>query len=155
MDTPSEFDVDFERAMAELAAARDELLSKVRGLTDADLDVGRRGSWTVGAVLRHVVESDWYHGNGIASLRETDPPARESRQEEERPAPATVEEALALLDESGAALQATVEGVEEETFYRLRKVWSQEWSVLSYLEGSGDHYREHAEQIRNLLAQQR
>ncbi|PZC49393.1 MAG: DinB superfamily protein [Chloroflexi bacterium] len=144
-----EFDRDREAALADAQAARAELLSRVGGLSDANLAVGRRGSWTVSGVLRHVIDADWGHGRGIASLREVEPPARAIAEQDE--GPGTVEQALALLTVSGQRLFGIVAGVDEEAFYRLRKLGGQEWSVLSFLEGSADHDREHAAQIEALL----
>ena len=145
----SEFDRDRKAALAEAKAAREELLSLVQGLREADLTVGRRGGWTVSGVLRHVIDADWGHGRGIASLREAEPPARAIAEEDE--GPGSVEQALALLTVSGQRLFGAVAGVDEEAFYRLRKLGGQEWSVLSFLEGSADHDREHALQIGALL----
>ena len=58
---------------------------------------------------------------------------------------------MRALAASGVALRSTVVGVDEEAFYRLCKVGGQDWSVLSFLEGTADHDREHAAQIRTLL----
>lgn len=145
----AEFDRDRKAALAEAHAAREEFLAVVRGLNDADLRVGRRGSWTVAGVIRHVIDADWMHGRGIAHLREAEAPERALAEEVE--GSRRVEEALALLGVSGERLFAAVDEVDEETFYRLRKVGGQEWSVLGFLEGSADHDREHASQIRALL----
>ena len=46
---------------------------------------------------------------------------------------------------------AAVEGVDEETFYRLGSAGSQVYSVLSTLENAADHDREHARQIARLV----
>ena len=145
----SEFDRDRAAALAAARAAREDLLALLRSLHDADLTRGRRGSWTVSGVLRHLIAADWSHGRGIASLREIDPPQRAIAEDAE--GPATVDAALALLAVSGERLFETVAGVDEEAFYRLRKLGGQEWSVLSFLEGSADHDREHAAQIVALL----
>ena len=148
----SEFERDRDAALADVEAAREEFVGRVRALRDADLTVGRRGSWTVAGVLQHVIDADWYHGKGIASLRDEDPPRRESTEDgADGAGPASVVQALASLAASGAALRATVAGVDEESFYRLRPVGGQDWSVLSFLEGTADHDREHASQIAALL----
>jgi hypothetical protein len=61
-----------------------------------------------------------------------------------------------LLDARKALLKA-LEALEtdptaSEKFYELRKVGHEEYSVLSVLENVANHDREHAEQIREILA---
>ena len=61
-----------------------------------------------------------------------------------------------LLDTRKALLNALEElemdPMSSEKFYELRKVGHEEYSVLSVLENVANHDREHAEQIRNILA---
>ena len=56
------------------------------------------------------------------------------------------------LDASRRALLAALDGVDEESFYRLRVVGHEEYSVLSVLENAANHDREHGEQVRATLA---
>ena len=51
----NEFADDLTRCREDLAAARQELLSVVRALSDTDLEKSRRGGWTVRRVLEHVI----------------------------------------------------------------------------------------------------
>ena len=63
---------------------------------------------------------------------------------------------MMLLDTRTATLKALKEldlvPRAYETFYELRKVGHEEYSILSVLENIANHDREHAEQIRNILA---
>jgi hypothetical protein len=62
-----------------------------------------------------------------------------------------------MLLDSRKALLSALGSLEEdvrayETFYEVRKVGHEEFSVLSLLENVASHDREHAEQIRSILA---
>ena len=146
---PSEFEQDCQRVLVDVGAARNELLLMVGGLSDADLDVGRRGAWSVRGVLQHIVQAEWGHTRGIKRLLgEEDPEIPES------PALETAAAAIEALSESRAAHMASVDGIEEDAFYRLavpNPAGGQEWSVMSFLEGTADHDREHQHQINDLL----
>jgi hypothetical protein len=146
---PSEFEQDCQRVLVDVDAARNELLLMVGGLSDADLDVGRRGAWSVRGVLQHIVQAEWGHTRGIKRLLgEDDPEVPES------PALETAAAVVDALSESRAAHLASVDGIEEDAFYRLavpNPAGGQEWSVMSFLEGTADHDREHQHQIDELL----
>ncbi len=143
---------EFERGLAtarrDLEAARSELLRVIDALTDADLDKSRRGAWSVRAVLDHLTVTDWWYAKAVASLRELESPPRQPISQ----APATGAHAAADLRAAREALVTACDGVDEDIFYRLRKVGPQEYSVLSILENSADHDREHAHQIQKLVA---
>ena len=56
------------------------------------------------------------------------------------------------LADSRAAHLASVDGIKKDDFYRLASPsGGQDWSVMSFLEGTGDHDREHHAQIETLL----
>lgn len=146
---PSEFEQDCQRVLVDVDAARSELLLMVGGLSDADLDVGRRGAWSVRGVLQHIVQAEWGHTRGIKRLLGEDDPAVP-----ESPALETAAAVVDALSESRAAHLASVDGIEEDAFYRLavpNPAGGQEWSVMSFLEGTADHDREHQHQIDELL----
>lgn len=142
------FERDLATARRDLEAARSELLSVVDALTDAELDKSRRGAWSVRAVLDHLIVTDWWYARAVASLRELESPPRQPVSQ----APTSVAHAVADLRAAREALVTACDGVDEETFYRLRKAGPQEYSVLSILENSADHDREHAHQIQKLVA---
>ncbi len=141
------FERDLAAARSELDAARQELLGVAEALSDADLDRARRGGWTVRRVLEHVIQSEWLYARLVAHLRELLGAPGETRSG----APASATDALQRLDASRRALLAALEGVDEESFYRLRTVGHEEYSVFSVLENAAHHDREHAEQVRAVL----
>jgi uncharacterized damage-inducible protein DinB len=142
----TEFGRDLATSRADLVSARDQLLALVRSLSDADLARGRRGHWTVAAVLEHVLQSDWHYARLIHQLREKpfSPPPGVGAQ------PALISDALDALTTSRDAILAAADGVDEDTFYRLGG-GRQQYSVLSTLENVALHDREHREQIEEAL----
>ncbi len=145
---PTPFERDLANARDDLHAARTDLLTLVQSLADADLDKARRGGWSVRAVFEHIVQADWWYARGVASLRELDAPPSS-------PDPATLDTIRHVglaLHAARAALTDACDGVDEEHFYLQRKIGPQDYSVLSILENSADHDREHAGQIANLAA---
>ncbi len=143
---PTEFERDLEQARRELDAARSELLGVVDGLSEGDLDRARRGGWTVGRVLEHVIQSEWLYARLVAHLRERLVPG-----DAVSGAPSSVADAAQRLDASRRALLAALDGVDEESFYRLRVVGHEEYSVVSVLENAAHHDREHAGQVRAIV----
>jgi uncharacterized damage-inducible protein DinB len=142
-----EFSSDLHAALAELADTRAELRQLLADLTDDDLGRARRGEWSVGSVLGHLIGADQGYQRLIAFLREM-PDIPESTLNE----PQTVSGAIGDLDAARNALLSAVDGVDEETFYRLRMVPGlQEYSVLSVIRDASGHEREHVEQIRGTL----
>ncbi len=142
------FERDVTVVHQELDAARAELLRVVTALSETDLDKSRRGGWSVRAVLDHLIESDWWFSRAVASLREMEAPPRRPTSDP----PASVAEAVADFRAAHEALITACEGVDEDAFYRLRKVGPQEYSILSILEISEDHDREPARQIERVVA---
>ena len=144
---PSEFEQDRERVLADIDAARSDLLRLIGTLSEADLDIARRGSWSVRGVLQHIILGEWGHTRGIRRLLGADDP-----QIPDAPPLASPAEAIAALANSRAAHLASVDGIQEDDFYRLASPsGGQDWSVMSFLEGTADHDREHHAQIEALL----
>ena len=141
---------DFEReltgAREQLEAAREELLTVVGALVDADLARSRRGGWAVGRVLEHVIQSEWLYAGLVAHLRD-----RPSPGDVVTGVPASVADAADRLAASHQALLVALDGVDEASFYRLRSVGHEEYSILSVLENGTNHDREHAAQVQAIL----
>ena len=142
-----EFDRDLATARDSLASAREGLLAVVSALAEDDLTRARRGGWSVRKVLEHVIHSEWLYSRLATHLRGRPPP-----EEPEPAAFASVAEAAEQLDAVRAALLAAIDGVDEESFYRLQTVGHEEYSVLSLLENVALHDREHAPQVQEILA---
>ena len=64
------------------------------------------------------------------------------------PAPARIRRLAA----SREAVLAALEGIDEESFYRLVPGGLNDWSILSTLENIALHDHEHAAQIRDILS---
>jgi uncharacterized protein (TIGR03083 family) len=141
----TEFEGDMAAACGQLDEARRALIDAVSSLSDADLEKGRRGGWTVRRVLEHVIWSESLYGRLLRHLR------GEQVEGEIPPCtPESVEDARARLEASRAALLAALEGVDEESFYKLQTIGHEEYSVLSLLENTAMHDNEHAAQVREL-----
>ncbi len=141
-----EFDRDLAGARDGLATAREGLLAVVGALTEDDLGRARRGGWSVRKVLEHVIHSEWLYSRLATHLRGGTPP-----EEAEPAAFASVAEAVPQLDAVRAALLAAIDGIDEESFYRLQTVGHEEYSVLSLLENVTLHDNEHGPQIKEIL----
>ena len=142
-----EFERDLKKAQNDAAAARSELLDVLRELKDSDLDRERRGGWTIQKVLEHTIHSEVLYARVARHLCGKEQP------EEPIPdvPPKTVEEAIEELESSRKALLESIEGVDEERFYKLHVVGHEEYSVLSLLENVTLHDREHGPQIREIV----
>ena len=143
-----EFDRDLSKAREDTSQARDGLLAVLRDLKDEDLDKERRGGWSVRKVLEHAIHSEVLYGRLARHLRELPQPEDEAVTVP----PATVASAISALENSRAALEAAIDGVGEETFYTLRVVGHEEYSILSLLENVALHDREHAPQIQDIVS---
>lgn len=143
----TEFETDLRESLAELAATRAELRTIVEPLGDGDLERARRGEWTVATVLSHLAGTDYAWVRMASLLR-----GREAPERRQVAAPASVAAALETLDASRAAFLAVIEGVDEETFYDLRKIEGfQEASVVSSIRDLNGHEHEHLGQLRATL----
>ena len=141
----TEFEGDMAAACGQLDEARRALIDAVSSMSDGDLEKGRRGGWTVRRVLEHVIWSESLYGRLLRHLRG-------ERVEGEIPpcTPESVADARARLEASRAALLGALEGVDEESFYKLQTIGHEEYSVLSLLENTAMHDNEHAAQVREL-----
>jgi len=105
-------------------------------------------------ILEHVMVSEVWYGRAIEALRGRDQVSTAAVNS----SIGSLDHATRELEESRSALLDAVEGVDEESFYRLGRVpwqgWQglQDYSVLSVLEAVVDHDREHADQIRETVA---
>jgi len=142
---------DLASAEEAIRLARNELLTVVDSLGRSDLDHARRGGWPVRRVLEHVIHSEHLYAQATAYLvgSQVGPGGAIS------PPEAASDARRMLLDSRKALINALNELETDprgyETFYELRKVGHEEYSVLSVLENVANHDREHAEQIRTIL----
>ncbi len=142
-----EFERDMRECLKELDSARRELLEVVGLLTVDDLDKTRRGEWSVRRILEHVIYSEQAYARIVAFLRGQQGPGDIPES-----SPADTAAALDKLAGSRSALLASLDGVDEETFYRIGKVGHEEYSVISLLENESNHEREHASHVRKTVA---
>lgn len=145
------FHNDLASSQQALEAARRELLVVVDSLKREDLDIARKGGWPVRRVLEHVIYSEQLYAQAAAYLCGSTAPERPANS-----SPASASEARTMLLDSRKALLRAMEELEMdpsafETFYEVRKVGHEEYSVLSLLENVAHHDREHAAQIQQVL----
>ena len=105
-----------------------------------------RGQWPVRRVLEHVIWHEQVYVRMAAHMRGQPSPGDMPDY-----TPSTVSDAIEKLAESRRALLDGIEGVDEETFYRLGKMGFEEYSIVSMLENESNHEREHAAQIKKTL----
>jgi len=145
------FHADLASSQETIRLARDHLLTVVDSLSRPDLDHARRGGWPVRRVLEHVIHSEHLYAQAVAYLcgsTATERPANSS--------PGSAAEARTMLLDSRKALLNALTGLDTdprayETFYELRRVGHEEYSVLSVLENVAHHDREHADQIKSIV----
>jgi uncharacterized damage-inducible protein DinB len=138
----SEFDAHLSELTASLERRRSELLAGLAQLHDEDLVRARRGGWTIGKVLEHVIGAEWHYARLARNLRGLDDVAQVTCE------PAAVTEVVEALSRSRAALLEAIHGITEPDFYRLGSVGPEEYSVVSVLENVEQHDVEHLGQIR-------
>ena len=143
----ADFEQELTGAREQLEAAREELLAVVGALNDADLARSRRGGWAVGRVLEHVIQSEWLYAGLVAHLRDWPSPG-----DVVTGVPTSVADAVDRLAASHRALLVALDGVDEASFYRLRAIGHEEYSILSVLENESNHDREHAAQVQAILS---
>jgi uncharacterized damage-inducible protein DinB len=132
--------------------ARDELLRLIDPLSRTDLERARRGGWTIRKVLEHLIRYEQLSGQGMAFLAGAKAPERSGSS-----TPESTTEARTMLLEGRKTLLRALDKLDEdpmafETFYELRKMGHEEYSVLSLLENVAGHDREHIAQIQGILA---
>ena len=142
---------DLASSQEAIGLARDELLAVVDPLSRADLDRARRGGWPVRRVLEHLIHSEHLYAQATAYLVGSQLEAGGANSP-----PESASDARRMLLDSRKALLNALKELERdprgyETFYELRKVGHDEYSVLSLLENVVNHDREHAEQISAIL----
>jgi hypothetical protein len=145
-EVTAEFDSDLGRLQGDLADSRAAFLAIVDGISDDRLSAARRGGWSVGRVLDHVISSEHAYARVIAHLRgqpivEAVPPTD----------PTSVGDAKAKLALSRGTLLGALEGVDEDTFYSLQRMGHEEYSIISVLENVISHDHEHGEQLNLTL----
>ena len=140
----TQFTLDREATLADLTAARADLVSAVQPLSASGLDRARRGGWPVHRILEHVIQSEWLYAQVAATLSGKPAPERGSTACAGQPA----DEVLCLLDASRTALLQAIEGVSEDAFYEVKRLGHEEYSVLSLIENAAAHDHEHAAQVR-------
>ena len=146
-ETGSNLAADLARARGELESGRKQLLQSVSGLSDSDLRRARRGQWDIGRILQHVLESERLYVAGLAHLQGQPQPAQASDRPED------LEGLLDGLETTRKTALELLEGASEETFYELRPLGHEEYSVFSLLENVALHDREHGAQIDQIMAE--
>jgi len=139
---------DLAASQEAIRVARDELLSVVDSLGRADFERARKGGWPVRKVLEHIIHSEKLYAQATAYLCGAEVSGRPETASAASPA-----EARTMLLDARKALLTALEGLEMdprayETFYELKRVGHEEYSVISLLENVAGHDREHAAQIR-------
>ena len=142
----TDFARDLTSSRLDLESARRELLDALSPLSDADLDRAPRGHWPVRRVLEHVIWHEQIYVRMVAHIRGAPNPGEMSDN-----TPSSVADALERLPASRRALLAAIEGIDDETFYKLTKMGYEEYSCFSMLENEANHEREHAAQIKKTL----
>lgn len=143
-----EFRRDLEENLGAIKRAREELLTEVRPLTSEDLQRVRRGGWSVQEVLRHVIDAEVAYAKVLGYLRGT-PTDIENASEDDVVSGSAAAEALERVRNTTLRL---VEGVDEATFYELRALGKEQYSIVSVLENVASHDHEHLEQIAKTLS---
>lgn len=142
---------DLASSQEAIRRARDQLLAVVDHLSRADLERARRGGWPVARVLEHVIHSENLYAQATAYLVGAQVQAGGAAT-----SPSSASEARRMLLDTRKALLAALKELDMdpmafETFYELKRVGHEEYSVLSVLENVVNHDREHAEQIAAIL----
>jgi uncharacterized damage-inducible protein DinB len=144
----SEFNAELTENTAAIAGARTALLDRLRRLSNDELIRGRRGGWTVRDVLRHVIDAEVAYAKVIAYLRSSAVDLVNATDEDV----ASRDAAIAALERARAQLLPLLDGIDEQTFYDLRALGKEQYSVVSVLENVASHDHEHLEQIEKILA---
>jgi uncharacterized damage-inducible protein DinB len=143
-----DFNRDLEENLSAIGSARSELLKQVRGLTPDDLQQVRRGGWSVREVLRHVIDSEVAYAKVIGFLRGSAADLANPCEDDV----ASGTNAADALERVRKTTLLLLEGIDEATFYDLRALGKEQYSVVSVLENVAAHDHEHLEQISKTLA---
>ncbi len=144
----SEFERDLAENTAAIATSRTLLLDGLRPLTAEDLRRGRRGGWSIQEVLRHLIDAEVAYAKVLGFLRAR--PIEVANASDDDVASASA--AVAALQRTRTQLVALLDGVDEATFYDMRSMGTNQYSVMSVLENVADHDHEHLVQITKTLA---
>ena len=147
VEAGSQLAADLETVRQELDSSRAALLQTLGTMSDADLGRGRRGGWSIGRVLEHVLDSERLYVAGLAHLQGQPQPNQEKTR------PDDVQGFVDALEATRKAALALLQDASEDTFYEIRSLGHEEYSVLSLLENVALHDREHAAQIEQIMAE--
>lgn len=146
---------EFERDLAENTSAIDKarasLQERLRILSDEDLRRGRRGGWSIREVLRHLIDAEVAYTKVLGFLRSRPVELANASGDDVSSASA----AVAALARTRNQFVALLDGIDEATFYELRVLGREQYSVVSVLENVASHDHEHLEQIAKTLASPR
>lgn len=144
----TEFDNDLARLRGELTDTRSEFIAVVGRISDSQLDVARRGGWSVRRVLEHVITSEEGYARVVAHLKGN--PITEPSPDA---LPSSVEDAKTKLSSARDTLLRALDGVNEDAFYALQHLGKEEYSIVSVLENVVSHDHEHNAQLLTTLQQ--
>jgi uncharacterized damage-inducible protein DinB len=145
------FQRDLDENLDAITSAREAVLRELGQLRDEDLAATRRGSWSVREVLHHLIDSEVAYAKVVAFLRST-PIDLANARDDDTASPGAAAAALARVR---AQLLELVEGIDEKTFYDLRALGKEQYSVVSVLENVASHDHEHVQQIAKTVASSR
>ncbi len=143
-----DFSSDLASNLDEMADHRKHLLDAVSALSTDDMMVTRRGGWSVREVLHHVIDAEVSYTKVIGFLRSAPVDVPNATDADV----ASPEAASEALRRSRQQLLASLEGVDESTFYDLRALGKEQYSVVSVLENVAAHDHEHLVQLKKTLA---
>lgn len=129
-----------------MAAARMTLAARVAPLDARTMTLGAAGGWTVGRTLQHVIEAEATYVKLLAHLAQREAPALAADE------PADGAAAISAMQACRDAVLALVDGIDDETLYRLVRLGHEEYSVLSVLQNIASHDRDHLGQITELAS---
>lgn len=136
---------DLTRALEDMAAARRSLVARIDVLDASAFERSRAGGWTVRRILQHVIESEYVYAKLLAHQCQRETPAAWIEE------PADGRMASTMLSLTRDAVRTVVEGIGDDTLYRLVKIGHEEYSPLSVLENIAAHDRDHVAQISELV----
>jgi uncharacterized damage-inducible protein DinB len=143
-----EINRDLKDNLDAIASARERLLQEVSELSVDDLQRVRRGGWSVQDVLRHLIDSEVAYTKVIGFLRSNPTDLPNASEDDVASGPA----AAGALERVRKTMLSLLEGIDESTFYDLRTLGREQYSVVSVLENVASHDHEHLEQIAKTLA---
>src|SRR5207249_3165213 len=130
MSEMDEFSRDLAENLTAIDEARGALLAQIRGLSPEDLRRVRRGGWSVQEVLRHVIDSEVAYTKVVGFLRSKPADLSNASGDDVSSGPAAGE----ALERTRQAVMSLLAGMDENTFYELRALGKEQYSVVSVLE---------------------